>query len=76
MGERMNIYQKFTVVIMDLLILVELGICMYFGMAGDPEDLTMFFLKNYLPLLLATILAGRLVIHRLGMETGKTALQE
>lgn len=74
----MNIHQKIAVVVMDFFILAELAVCMYFGMAGDPDDLTMFFLKNYLPALLATILAGRLAIRRLGTETaiGETVLQE
>jgi len=66
-ADAMNIKQKIVVMIMDLLILAELATCMYFGMR-DPEALTLFFLKTYVPLLLATILAGRLLIRRLSEE--------
>jgi len=59
----MNIKQKITVVAMDVMLVLELALCMYLGQrTGD--DLTAFFIKTYLPALLATVAVARFFIRR------------
>jgi hypothetical protein len=67
--ERLNNRQRAVVVIMNLLLLIELTVCMYLGQQ-DPGDLTLFFLKTFLPAALATLISARLLIRRLG-KTGR-----
>jgi hypothetical protein len=59
----MNIRQKLVVIIMDVLLLVELGISIYLGYR-NPEDLTIVFLKTYVPALIVTVVAARVMLRR------------
>lgn len=71
--DRLNNSQRTVVVIMNLLLLVELTICMYFGQQ-DPENLTLFFLKTFLPAAAVTLISARLMIRRLHKsDTGQVA---
>ena len=59
----MNIKQKLIVFIMDVLLLAELGVSIYFAYR-DPENLTIVFLKIYVPALVVTIVTARLMLKR------------
>lgn len=62
--ERLNKRQRAVAVIMNLLLLIELTVCMYLGQ-NDPDDLTMFFLKTFLPAAAVTLVTARLLIRRM-----------
>ena len=64
----MNIRQKLVVIIMDVLLLVELGISIYLGYR-NPEDLTIVFLKTYVPALIVTVVAARVMLRRFRDQT-------
>ncbi|MFK4764333.1 hypothetical protein ACI3L3_06070 [Desulfobaculum sp. SPO524] len=61
--DRLNARQKVVVIIMDIMLLTELFLCMYYGSAKS-ENLTVFFLKAYLPALLVTVVTARLFIRK------------
>ncbi|NJB68057.1 hypothetical protein GGQ74_001730 [Desulfobaculum xiamenense] len=61
--DRLNARQRVVVVIMDIMLLLELCLCMYYGSA-KAENLTIFFLKVYLPALLVTVITARIFIRR------------
>ena len=63
--DRLNNSQRAVVVIMNLLLLAELTVCMYLGQQ-DPDNLTLFFLKTFLPTAGATLIIARILIKRLG----------
>jgi hypothetical protein len=58
----MNIKQKLVVIIMDVLLLAELGISIYLGYR-NPENLTIVFLKSYVPALIVTVVAARVMLR-------------
>ena len=62
--DRLNNGQRAVVAIMNLMLLAELTVCMYIGQQ-DPEDLTLFFLKTFLPAAGVTLVSARLLIRRL-----------
>jgi uncharacterized SAM-binding protein YcdF (DUF218 family) len=60
----MNIKQKFAVVIIDLLILAELAYSIYMGQR-HPEEMVTIFFRTFIPLVVLTLVAGRIVIRKL-----------
>jgi hypothetical protein len=56
----MNVKQRMAVLIMDVMLLLELAVCMYLGQhrAGD---LTGFFVKTYLPVAAVTVILAWLL---------------
>ena len=61
----LNFSQRLAVIIMDVLLLVELCVCMY--LAGrNMETMVPTFLKTYLPTALVTLVGARIIIRRLG----------
>jgi hypothetical protein len=60
----MNLRQKLVVVTMDILLLAELLVCMYLGQQQG-DNLTVFFLKTYLPAGALTVLPAWFLIRRL-----------
>jgi len=62
--DRLNGRQRTVVIIMNLMLLVELTVCMYLGQQ-DPENLTLFFLKTFLPMAATTLVTARILIKRL-----------
>ncbi|GAB6909686.1 hypothetical protein DESC_200016 [Desulfosarcina cetonica] len=72
--ERLNGRQHTVVVIMNLMLLVELTVCMYLGQQ-DPDTLTLFFLKTFLPVAGATLVGARMLVRRLGNTPGNRAAQ-
>ena len=63
-GERLNTRQRLVVLCMNVLLLTELTLGMYFGQQ-DPENLTAVFLRIFIPSAAITLLAARLVMRRL-----------
>lgn len=63
--DRLNGRQRTVVVMMNLMLLAELTVCMYLGQQ-DPDNLTVFFLKTFLPMAGATLIVARILIKRLG----------
>lgn len=62
--DRLNGRQRAVAVVMNLMLLAELTLCMYWGQR-DPDNLTLFFLRNFLPIAGATLIGARLLIRRL-----------
>ena len=62
--DRLNGGQRTVVVVMNLLLLIELTVCMYFGQQ-DPDNLTLFFLKTFLPSAAVTLISARRLIRRM-----------
>ena len=60
----MNLKQKMVVVLMDVLLLAELAVAIYLGVR-DPDNLTVIFLKTYVPTAAVTVVAARICIRRL-----------
>lgn len=70
-GDRLSLSQRIVVGGMNMLLLVELTVCMYFGQQ-DPETLTLFFLKTFPPLAIGTLIISRFLVRRLsGSDAGK-----
>ncbi|MFY9943011.1 MAG: hypothetical protein WAK57_12625 [Desulfobacterales bacterium] len=65
--DKMNARQRVVVVIMDILLLIELTVAVYLGYQ-DPSNLTVIFLRTYLPAMLITVLLARVCIRKLGSE--------
>ena len=63
--DRLNGRQRTVVVMMNLMLLAELTVCMYLGQQ-DPDNLTVFFLKTFLPMAGTTLIVARILIKRLG----------
>jgi hypothetical protein len=60
----MNFRQKVAVAILDIVVIAELCVSMYVA-SHDPENLTPVFLKNFLTMVIPTLLLARVVIPRL-----------
>ncbi len=60
----MNFHQKIAVGVTDVLVIGELCVSMYFA-GQDPENLTPIFLKNFLCMLVPTLLLAKVTITRL-----------
>ncbi len=61
--ERLNPKQRWVVVAMNLLLLVELTLGMYLGQQ-DPDNLSAIFLRTFIPSAAMTIVAARLMLRR------------
>ena len=68
---RLNSRQRAVAVIMDIMLLTELTLCIYWGQ-HDPDTLTLFFLKSFLPAAGITFIGARLLIRRLGRSVCTT----
>lgn len=60
----MNVQQKIAVAAMDVALLVELCISMYFA-HKDPENFTAVFFKCFLVMVIPTLILARIVTKRL-----------
>jgi len=67
----MNLSQKMAVVVLNLLILTELSLSLYFA-GQNPTDLTAIFLKCFFSMAVPTFIIAKVMINRLGnrMEKG------
>jgi Ni/Fe-hydrogenase subunit HybB-like protein len=60
----MNFRQKVAVAVLDILVIGELCVSMYFA-SQDPDNLTPVFFKNFLCMVIPTLLLAKVVITRL-----------
>lgn len=58
-----NLKQKIVVLVMDLMLLAELGYSIYLG-ATTGGDVTLVFLKNFVPAVILTVAGSRWLIRR------------
>lgn len=68
METRFNRGQKLVVVVMDVLLLVELTVSILLGQQ-DPENMTVIFLRTFIPLALVTLVVSRIMIGRMREKT-------
>ncbi|MCK8601622.1 hypothetical protein [Desulfoferrobacter suflitae] len=64
MSKTLNFRQRIVVVVMDVLLLLELTGCIYFGHHFQ-DDMTGFFLRSFIPLALVTVIASRIAIKKM-----------
>ena len=57
----MNLRQKITVAIMDVCILAEVCVAMFFA-SKDPENLTLVFVKYFFSMAVPTLIMARIAI--------------
>lgn len=69
--DRLNLRQRIIAVIMNLMLLAELTLCMYLGQQ-NPDTLTLFFLKTFLPAAGITLIVARMLIRRSGKPAPAT----
>jgi hypothetical protein len=58
-----NLKQKLVVLVMDLMLLAELGYSIYLGVTTG-GDVTLVFLKNFVPAVILTVIGSRWLIRR------------
>ena len=61
--ERLNPKQRWVVVAMNVLLLTELSLGMYWGQQ-DPDNLSAIFLRTFVPSAALTVVAARLMMRR------------
>lgn len=71
MDKGMNFKQRIVLIVMDVLILSELMFSIYLGYRNQ-ENLTVIFLKTYIPAVIVTIIIGRVLIKRLRSQEVKS----
>lgn len=59
----MNSRQKLVIIIMDVLILAELVFSIFRG-SRDPEYLPAIFVRTYVPMLVITLVGGRILFKK------------
>jgi len=64
MDKGMNFKQRIVLIVMDMLILIELMLSIYLGYRNQ-ENITIIFLKTYIPAVIITIIVGRVFIKKL-----------
>ena len=67
MSQEMNRKQKIVLITIDVLVLLELMCSIYLGYQSQ-ENITVVFLKTYIPLVLVTVIIGRFLIRKLRSE--------
>jgi len=71
MDKGMNFKQRIVLIVMDVLILTELVFSVYLGYRNQ-ENLTVVFLKTYIPAVTVTLIIGRVLIKRLRSQEVKS----
>ncbi|MFZ1984988.1 MAG: hypothetical protein WAU91_11285 [Desulfatitalea sp.] len=61
--DRLSKKQRWVVLAMNLLLLAELTLSMYWGQQ-DPENMSVIFLKTFVPSVVVTLVATRLLMRR------------
>jgi hypothetical protein len=59
----MNIQQKIVIAILDVVLILELCIGMYFAQL-DPANLTVAFCKSFFSMLIPTLILARIMVRR------------
>lgn len=70
----MNIKQKIAIAAIDILILAELCISMYFAVK-NPDNFTSVFFKVFLGMLIPTLIISRIIVKRLRSVETKENIQ-
>jgi hypothetical protein len=65
--DKLNGKQKLIVIVMDLLLLIELAVAVYLGYQHQ-ENLTVIFLRTYVPAMLVTVILARISIRKLATQ--------
>jgi hypothetical protein len=65
--DKMNGKQKLIVIVTDLLLLIELAVAVYLGYQHQ-ENLTVIFLRTYVPSMLVTVILARISIRKLATQ--------
>ncbi|TVM14588.1 hypothetical protein DPQ33_17120 [Oceanidesulfovibrio indonesiensis] len=60
----LNTRQKIAVLTMDVLLLLELTLCVYFSYQ-DKANMPYLFMRSYIPLCLGTLITFKILIHKL-----------
>jgi hypothetical protein len=63
--QALNLKQKVVIILMNVLLLAEMTYSIYLG-KQVPEDMTVIFLKTYIPMVIGTLLFSRILIRRFG----------
>jgi hypothetical protein len=71
-SDELNLKQKLVVITLDVLLLVELCIAMYFANLA-PEAFTPTFVKTFFSLFLPTVLTGLFFLRRLKTKAASVA---
>ena len=61
----MSFKQKIVVILTNVLLLAELTFSIYLG-HQDPENMTIIFLRTFIPMVLCTLVLAKVIIRRLG----------
>lgn len=61
----LNLKQKVVILLMNVLLLAEMTYSIYLG-KQVPEDMTIIFLKTYIPMVIGTLILSRVLIRRFG----------
>jgi hypothetical protein len=61
----MNTRQKLMVVLIDVLLLTELCVSMIVSGRGPQDDMAGTFIRLFVPCVVVTLIAGRLILRRL-----------
>ena len=72
-GDGLNLKQKLVVITLDVLLLVELCIAMYFANLA-PEAFTPTFVKTFFSLLLPTVLTALFFLRRLKTKAASVVI--
>jgi hypothetical protein len=59
----MNLQQKMVIVILDVVLILELCVGMYFAQL-DPANLTAAFCKSFFSMLIPTLVLARIMVKR------------
>jgi hypothetical protein len=63
--QALNFKQKIVVILMNVFLLAEMTYSICLG-KQVPEDMTLIFLKTYIPMVIGTLLLARILIRRFG----------
>lgn len=67
--------QRVVVILMDVLLMMELCLCMYWS-NRDPETMVATFLKTYLPAAMLTLGGAWMTIRRMSSPEPESVLQK
>ena len=70
----MNIKQKIAVAVMDVLILAELCISMYFAVRNH-DNFTLIFFKYFFIMLIPTLIISKIIVSKLRSDETKENIQ-
>ncbi|MGQ9655103.1 MAG: hypothetical protein ACUVXD_13650 [Thermodesulfobacteriota bacterium] len=60
----LNAKQRIVVILANILILAELTWSIYLG-SQDPEEMTVVFLRSFIPMVIGTVVLARVLTRRL-----------